>query len=65
MALMRCLMLERDSKSGVPSIFGMELGKLSMKDSGEGTLDAMVAGGRATVVVLDSNVGTSRISLLY
>lgn len=66
MALMRCRIVERDSKSGVPSSLGIELGKLSMKDSGDGTEEAMVVGWvRATVGVLDSNVVTSRISLLY
>ena len=35
-------MFERDSKSGVPSSLGTVFGKLSMKDSGEGTEEAMV-----------------------
>ncbi len=42
LAVMRCRKFERDSKSGVPSILGMLLGKLSMKDSVEGTEDARV-----------------------
>jgi hypothetical protein len=42
LALIWCRRFERDSQSGVPLILGRVFGKLSMKDSGGGTEEAMV-----------------------